>query len=133
MDMFAIALIAATGSISLFSFLAVATWSDSRRREREAFYRTEVLKKLSENPSAENQPILQMLRDDQDKKARSRMEGLKLGGFITSVVGIGLAVFLHAVDDSEQVWTVGIIPLLIGLTLLFYAFFLAPKPAPPRA
>ena len=40
------------GAISLFSFIAVASWSDARRREREAYYKTDLLKKLCESPSA---------------------------------------------------------------------------------
>ena len=37
------------GSIALFSFLAVASWSDARRKEREAYYRSETLKKIAES------------------------------------------------------------------------------------
>ena len=36
------------GSIALFSFVAVAAWSDARRREREAYYKSETLKKIAE-------------------------------------------------------------------------------------
>ena len=38
-------LIPIVGSIALFSFLAVTTWSEARRKEREAYYRAETLKK----------------------------------------------------------------------------------------
>ena len=41
-------LIPIVGSIALFSFLAVAAWSDARRKEREAYYTSETLKKIAE-------------------------------------------------------------------------------------
>ena len=35
-------------SVALFSFVAVAVWSSERRREREAYYRSEILKKIAD-------------------------------------------------------------------------------------
>ena len=37
------------GAISLFSFVSVAAWLDSRRKERIAYYRSETLKKISDD------------------------------------------------------------------------------------
>ena len=33
--------------IAVFTFLSIAAWSDARKKEREAFYRSEVRKKLN--------------------------------------------------------------------------------------
>ena len=57
---------------------------------------------------------------------RKRVEGLKLGGLITTMVGIGLGIFLYTV--ANEAVAVAAIPLLIGLALLAYVVFLAPKP-----
>jgi uncharacterized membrane protein (GlpM family) len=46
---------------------------------------------------------------------------------ITAAVGIGVMVFLRAINHDEPVYLVGIIPLLIGFALLLYGYFLAPK------
>ena len=52
------ALFLSVGAIALFSFISVATWSDNRRREREAFYKSEALKKLAESPSGDALAVL---------------------------------------------------------------------------
>src|SRR5215472_9001881 len=114
------------GSIALFSFLAVASWSDARRKEREAYYRTETLKKIVESPGEGANAAIELLREQDRRAALSRRSGQKLGGLITFAVGLGLMLFLHAVNREEPVYWVGAIPLLIGLALLVYAFTMAP-------
>ncbi|MGB9236558.1 MAG: hypothetical protein WCC04_19290 [Terriglobales bacterium] len=117
------------GSIALFSFLAVASWSDARRKERETYYRSETLKKIAESSGEGARSALELMREQEKNAARRRLEGMKLGGLITTAVGIGLMVFLHGVADHGDgpVYLVGLIPLLIGVALLIYPFFLAPK------
>ena len=115
------------GSIALFSFLAVASWSEARRKEREAYYRSETLKKIAESSGEGAKSALELLREQEKNAAKRRLEGMKLGGLITAAVGIGLMVFLHGVEREEPAYLVGLIPLLIGLALLIYPFLLAPK------
>jgi hypothetical protein len=114
------------GSIALFSFLAVASWSDARRKEREAYYRTEALKKIVESPGEGARAAVELIREQDRRAALGRRNGQKLGGLITFAVGLGLMLFLHAVNREEPVYWVGAIPLLIGLALLVYAFTMAP-------
>ncbi len=115
--------------VALFSFVAVAVWSGERRREREAYYRSETLKKIAEASGPGKNSAVEYLLEEEKRAARRRSEGQKLGGLITVAVGIGLMVFVGAVDrsDTEPVYLVGLIPLLIGLVLLGYAYFLAPR------
>lgn len=120
-------LIPIIGSIALFSFLAVASWSDARRREREAYYTADALKKIAESSSEGAKSAVEYLQEQNRVASRKRIEGMKLGGLITTAVGIGLMVFLHGVEHDEPVYFVGLIPLLIGLALLVYGFALAPK------
>src|SRR5260370_22792113 len=52
-------MIPVVGSVVFFAFLSVEGWAQQKRREREAFYRHEVLKKLIEKGGAaagENRP-----------------------------------------------------------------------------
>ena len=113
------------GALSLFSFLAVSSWTDSRRREREAFYRAETMKKVAESQGGEG-AALEFLRQQDVIDQRKRREGLTLGGLVTAGVGIGLMIFLRAeVNGSE--YLLGLIPAIVGLVLLIYVFVLAPK------
>jgi lipopolysaccharide export LptBFGC system permease protein LptF len=117
------------GAVALFTFLAIASWGEQRRREREAYYRAEVLKKVAEASGASGQAVLAMLHEEEAARLRRRREGLKLGGLITTAVGLGVAVFLGAmVHEDRPVWTVGLIPLFIGLAVLIYALLVAPRP-----
>jgi nucleoside recognition membrane protein YjiH len=117
------------GSIALFSFLAVAAWSDARRREREEYYRSETLKKIAESSGEGAKAAIELMREQQKSVTRRRLEGMKLGGLITAVVGIGVMVLLRGLEHEEPVYLAGLIPLLIGLALLAYTFVLAPKEA----
>ena len=116
------------GAIALFSFIAVASWSDARRREREAYYRSETLKKIAETQGGGGNAALEFLREEERKATRRRREGMKLGGLITMAVGASLMVFLWAEERSEPAYLVGLIPLLVGAALLGYVYFLAAKP-----
>ncbi len=120
-------LIPIVGSIALFSFLGVASWSEARRKEREAYYTAETLKKIAESSGEGAQAAIEHLREQNKNSIKRRVEGLKLGGLITSAVGLSLMVFLHGIEREEPVYLVGLIPLLIGVALLVYAFGMAPK------
>ena len=117
------------GSIALFSFLAVATWSDARRREREAYYRGETLKKIAESSGESARSALELLREQEKNATRRRQEGMKLGGLITTAVGIGVMVLLYGLVPREEgpVYLSGFIPFLVGTALLVYVFAFGPK------
>jgi Flp pilus assembly protein TadB len=115
------------GAIALFSFLAVAKWSDSRRGEREAYYKSETLRKIMEMPGATPASVQEYVRLNQANDDRRRREGLKLGGLITVAVGFGLMIFLGAAPGPAPIHVLGMIPVFVGLALLIYAWFLGPK------
>lgn len=115
------------GAIALFSFLAVAAWSDNRRKERVAYYRSETLKKMAETASPGSNAPLEYMHQEEQISLRHRRESIRLGSLITGAVGIGLMVFLRGVAHEESVYLVGLIPLLIGVALFVYVQFLAPK------
>ena len=120
-------LIPIVGSIALFSFLAVASWSDARRKEREAYYTAETLKKIAESSGEGSTAALAYLQEQTRGARRRRVEGMKLGGLITAAVGIGMMIFLHGVEHEEPAYLMGTIPLLVGAALMAYAFLFAPK------
>jgi len=107
----------------VLSFIAVMTWIGARRRERYTFYRTETIKKIAESgtPSA----VVDYLRESERITGKRTRAGLKLGGLVVSSAGLGLIVFLWAIYPGERLYTMGGIPLLVGIAMLVYAQFLA--------
>ncbi|MGB6386566.1 MAG: hypothetical protein WBE45_10955 [Terriglobales bacterium] len=120
-------LIPIVGSIALFTFLAVTTWSEARRKEREAYYTSETLKKIAESSGEGAKSALELMREKQKNIVKNRLEGVKLGGLITAAVGVGVMALLRGLVNDEPVYLAGLIPLLIGAAMLAYAFALAPK------
>lgn len=116
-------------SMAFFSFVAVAVWSQERRRKREAYYRTEVLRKTVETQGSGGGYAIEFLREEEKNSARRRREGQKLGGFIMIAIGIGMMVFIKAVDrgDPDPAYLVGLIPLFVGFALLACTYLFAPK------
>lgn len=126
-------IIPTVGSIALFSFLAVAVWASERRQERESYYRYEFRKKLVESGEMNATHVQDLMRFEFESQNWRRRQGMIAGGFITAGVGVGLVFGLRFIED-ESVWMVGYIPMFIGLAMLGYALFLAPKgmPVPPK-
>ncbi len=118
------------GTIALFTYLAVASWSRARQREREAAYRSELLRKLSEMSAEAAAPVLAILREDDARALRRRREGLILAGMIWLVLGVGWIAAGHIVRDVERsgAWAVGILPMLVGSAILFHALVFASRP-----
>ena len=116
----------AIGAIALFTFLSVATWTGTRAAEREAYYKAEMMKKIAE-AGGDSNPALEYLREQERIKAAKRIGGLKLGGLINTGIGLGLMIFLRALIHGAPIYLAGTIELFIGLALLAYAFWLAPK------
>jgi len=171
----AMALAWGIAAIALFTFLSIAAWTSAQRKEREAFYKSEAIKKLAEMQGTTPEPVLQMLREtmsawkdqpspanmgpyqakvyyraetikklaemqgagaesvlsvlreEERVSARRTREGLKLGGFITCAVGLGLLVTLRGIVPDMPVYLVGLIPGLVGLVLLAYGYTYSPK------
>ena len=119
--------------ICVFTFVAVETWSQNRRKEREAYYRAETHQKMLDGSPESAEAVRALIRDEEERKERRRIEGrimgLRLGGLITMVTGVGLVVFLYYLVDDEPVYLVGLIPGLIGLVLALFGFFMS-KPEP---
>jgi Flp pilus assembly protein TadB len=109
------------GSVALFSFVAVASWANARRKEREAYYKNDALKKIAESPAPSAAAALEYLREQHRNTARRRHEGMKLGGLITTAVGLALLIFLWKLV-GPPIHLAALIPLLVGLVLIGYAY-----------
>ena len=162
-------------AVAFFSYMGVRSWFEAQRREREAFYRTEAIKKVAEMQGTASEPILELLREalkppphapspawigpvqarafyksetlkriaelkgsdadavlavmreDERQSARRVRAGLQLAGLIVAAAGVGLSVFLWAFVPDRPVFFAGLIPLLVGVVLLAFAFISAPR------
>jgi Flp pilus assembly protein TadB len=116
--------------ICVFTFTSIASWAEARRKERVAYYKSETLKKIAETQGAGGATALEFLREEDRIVTRRAREGMKLGGLVMIAVGASLMIFLGTlVTENRGVMEVGVIPLLIGVALLVYAYWLAPKDA----
>ena len=117
--------------VCAFSFLAVASWSKARLRERQAFYKSETIRKIAESQGGS--AALEYLRESDHNAARQRREGQRVAGLVTLAVGVGVMIFLRRVPMSpdsgsdSSAYLVGLIPVLVGVALLIYSYLLAPK------
>jgi ferric-dicitrate binding protein FerR (iron transport regulator) len=110
------------GAVALFSFLAIGAWSESRRREREAYYRTEAIRKLAEATPDVAASALEFLREqERNDKERVRAQ-IKIAGLVACGVGIGMMIFLGALIRDAPIYLSGSIPLLIGVALLAWSY-----------
>jgi hypothetical protein len=119
------------GAVSMFGvFIPLVTFFDNRRKEREAFYRAETLRRVAEAPGDGAKSALEMLREEERAKAVKTIEGMKVGGLINLGVGIALLIFLRFMigGGPGSPYLCGLIPVFIGLALLCYALFMAPNP-----
>jgi len=115
------------GLIVLLIVFAIRYFSRSPRAEREAYYHAEMIKKIVES-GAGSAPVIEYLREQERIKAAKRLGGIKLGGLINIGLGLALILGLAWLQPRFSLVGVGLIPLFIGVAMLVYAFWLAPKP-----
>jgi|GEM_PF-793380 len=112
------------GAISLFGiFIPVVSWIDSQRKEKEAFYKAETLRRITESSAEGAKAAMELLREDARLSRIRKREGMKIGGLVCVAVGAASTIFLSAQHDSG--YLVGLTPAFVGAALLIYVFFLA--------
>jgi hypothetical protein len=117
----------AVGALSLFGFLAVASWANARSGERTSYYKSDMLKKLADSSGEGAKQTLEYLREETRFAALRARERQKIAGLVNIAVGVGLMILLKGVEHNAPVYLVGTIPLLIGIALLVYVFTMAPS------
>jgi hypothetical protein len=107
------------------TFATIAHWIDTQRKEREAFYKAETLRRVTEAPTEGAKAALQLLHENDRVKRLQAREGMKIAGLINIAVGIGLLIFLHALLQGAAIYLCGLIPGFIGVGFLLYVYLLA--------
>jgi Flp pilus assembly protein TadB len=115
------------GAVALFGvFLPITTWIEARRKEREAYYKAETMRRVAESSATSgSQASVEYLREMNRMAQFRTIEGLKIGGVIMIAVGIGVFGLLWFVAGHD-VAMCGLIPGLIGMAMLVYVYMLAP-------
>jgi hypothetical protein len=111
------------GLVCIFAFASVVIWTDARRREREALYRSELLKKLAETPGPGADAVLSSLRDDDRRRHSRRREAFSLAGMLCSALGVAVLIGHLATPDSRGngAWALCFVPMLLGAVLIVHA------------
>jgi hypothetical protein len=114
------------GAVAMFAvFIPLLSWIESRRKEREAYYRAETLRRLSESSGEGAKAALELLWEENLQKRMQSREGLKVGGLINIGVGLGLIPFLKLLLPGQAVYLCGLIPMMVGVAMLVYVYVLA--------
>ena len=118
--MFPVAIILIT-----FAFVSVLHWIDSQRKERDAFYKAETIRRVTEASGEGAQAAVELMKADERLKRLKAREGLKIGGLINIGVGVGVMIFLHELLAGTAIYFSGAIPALSGVGFLAYVYILA--------
>lgn len=115
------------GAVSLFAvFIPLVSWIEGRRKEREAFYKADTMRRIVEASGEGAKIALELMREEERIRRTKAREGLKIGGLMNLAVGLGLGILLFGlVGGDTKVYLVGAIPGLIGVAMLTYVFVLA--------
>jgi hypothetical protein len=114
--------------VALFSFLILGHWFKYRNQEREAFYKSEILRRITEASGEGAKAAIDLLREDDRLKRIKARESMKISGSVCIAVGIGLTVLFPPLGqvNPHPPFLIGVIPGLIGVALLIYVYFMAP-------
>jgi hypothetical protein len=116
------------GAIALFAvFIPLVTFIDSRRKEREAYYKADIMRRVTESSGEGSKAVLELLREEARQEQIKKIEGLKIGGIITLATGVALIIFLRSLTGggAASPYLCGLIPGLIGAAMLVYAYAMA--------
>ena len=110
--------------VSTFVFVTFAVRFGTQQKEREAFYKAETLRRITESSGEGAKAAMDLLKEEEHLKRIKAREGLKIGGVVNLGVGVGLVIFLWALVGPKLALC-GLIPGFVGVALLIYVFFMA--------
>lgn len=113
--------------VSTFTMIIFAIRFGTQRREREAFYRAESLRRITDSSGEGAKAAIELLKEEERLKRIKAREGLKIGGLVCVAVGLAMVIFMWALTktDPDVPYLVGLVPGFIGVALLVYVFFMA--------
>lgn len=120
-------LIPIVGTVAVFTFLIFAVSFGTRQKEREAFYKSETLRRITESSGEGAKAAIELLKEEDRLKRIKSREGLKIGGVICVAAGIGVTILLLTLEGAQlgSPYMAGLVPGLVGVAMLVYVYFLA--------
>ena len=123
----------AAGAVGLFAYLSVAHWANARVEERQVRERIALLRRMVEQAPEAAAAVLERLREEDEraeekerkKELQARRNGMQVGAILIAF-GFGFGLLLAA--SSRKLWAMGLIPVLVGLVVFFFALFNRPGP-----
>lgn len=107
----------AVGAIALFTMISISAWSDARRKEREAYYKNDMLKKVAESQGPGAASAIELLREENRIVTVRRKQELKTSGLIVGAAGLGTLIFLRALIPNAPIYLCGLLVFLVGAAL----------------
>ena len=95
------ALVPIAGSVALFTFLAVASWAEQRRKERESYYRYEFRKQLVDAGKMDASDLRDLMQYEQETTLYRARQSSLVGGFVLLGVGAGLLLGMDLVKSDD--------------------------------
>ncbi|MGH9749584.1 MAG: hypothetical protein ACRD6R_06645 [Candidatus Polarisedimenticolia bacterium] len=114
-------LIPIIGAVALFTFLAIASRAEERRKTEEARSKYEFLKKLAESPGFDLEKYVRFQEIERAFEIRKKLDGQERTGWMLLAIGVGLVIFFYTLKGGAPVG-VGAIPAAIGVALLISAY-----------
>jgi hypothetical protein len=112
--------------VSLFTFLAIASLADNRRKQEEARGKYDFLRKLAEGGNFDVQKYMEYEQVDRRAWRERRIENLRLGGLILVGIGLSVAAFFYAVvEENRGVASLGFIPAAVGAALFLGSWLMS--------
>ena len=122
----------AAATVASLTFVTIVVWAESRRKERQEYYRFEFRKRLIESGKMDAASFASLMRYEHDLGLLQSRQKLMVAAFVFVGTGVGTCLGLQFIGGL--LWMVGLIPVSIGLSLFAYGVFFAAKPdlgAPP--
>jgi hypothetical protein len=125
--------------VSVFSFVSIFVWVDARRKEREAYYKAESMRRIAEMPGDGAKNVIEVMREEERirlDRERSQVgkkrEGMIIGGLVNIGIGFGMMVFLYFLGldhrgGPQHIYLCGLIMVFVGLPLLLYGLWMKPN------
>jgi len=116
------------GAVALFViFIPTVTWIDKQHKEREAFYKAETIRRITEASGEGAKAAMEMMREEYRLERLKKREGMKIGGLICIAVGAAMVIFMRTIMSSDPgaPYLVGLVPAFVGVAMLVYVYALA--------
>ena len=101
---------------AVIALITVVVWVGERSKDREKQYRSETIKKIAESENSD--AALEYAREVDKADASRGRNKIRIGGLVTLGVGLALMVFFSQLVPETAIYLVGLIPLLVGVSLL---------------